>query len=156
MEAARALYANILSKPSHALMRALKTFKILRGRIEDLVDEAQEKSAQAYLLRYRCAGAGKTLVGLNIATRRREIDQPTHAVFLSGNGPLVAVLREALTRDEFDRRRGQGEKVRKGKVGESVKVFIQNVHHFRDEALIDPVRQLITSLSLTRHNALGT
>jgi hypothetical protein len=82
-------------------------------------------------------GAGKTLVGLNIATRRREIDQPTHAVFLSGNGPLVTVLREALTRDEFDRRRGQGEKVRKGRVAESVKVFIQNVHHFRDEALID-------------------
>jgi hypothetical protein len=68
---------------------------------------------------------------------RREIDQPTHAVFLSGNGPLVAVLREALTRDEVARRKQQGERVRKGKVGESVKAFIQNVHHFRDDALID-------------------
>jgi Uncharacterized conserved protein (DUF2075). len=81
-------------------------------------------------------GAGKTLVGLNLATRREE-DEATHAVFLSGNGPLVAVLREALTRDEVTRRRQQGEKVRKGKVGESVKAFIQNVHHFRDDALID-------------------
>ena len=81
-------------------------------------------------------GAGKTLVGLNLATRR-EVDQPTHAVFLSGNGPLVAVLREALTRDEVARRKKQGERVRKGKVGESVKAFIQNVHHFRDDALID-------------------
>ena len=81
-------------------------------------------------------GAGKTLVGLNFATRREE-DEPTHAVFLSGNGPLVAVLREALTRDEVARRKKQGEKVRKGKVGESVKAFIQNVHHFRDDALID-------------------
>ena len=58
-------------------------------------------------------------------------------MFLSGNGPLVAVLREALTRDEVTRRKKQGEKVRKGKVGESVKAFIQNVHHFRDDALID-------------------
>ena len=66
-----------------------------------------------------------------------EVDQPTHAVFLSGNGPLVAVLREALTRDEVARRKKQGEKVRKGKVGESVKAFIQNVHHFRDDALIE-------------------
>ena len=82
-------------------------------------------------------GAGKTLVGLNVATQRRERDEPTHAVFLSGNGPLVAVLREALTRDEFNRRKSKGEKVRKGKIGESVKAFIQNVHHFRDEALID-------------------
>jgi hypothetical protein len=45
------------------------------------------------------------------------------------------VLREALTRDEVARRKKQGEKVRKGKVGESVKAFIQNVHNFRDEAL---------------------
>ena len=63
--------------------------------------------------------------------------EPTHAVFLSGNGPLVAVLREAFTRDELARRKKQGEKVRKGEVGESVKAFIQNVHHFRDDALID-------------------
>jgi hypothetical protein len=47
------------------------------------------------------------------------------------------VLREALTRDEVARRKQQGEKVRKGQVGESVKAFIQNVHHFRDDALID-------------------
>jgi hypothetical protein len=73
---------------------------------------------------------------LNLATRREE-NELTHAVFLSGNGPLVAVLREALTRDEVARRKQQGEKVRKGQVGESVKAFIQNVHHFRDEALID-------------------
>lgn len=83
-------------------------------------------------------GAGKTLVGLNLATRRREPTQPTHAVFLSGNGPLVAVLREALTRDEVARRRQLGEPVRKGRVAESVKAFIQNVHHFRDDALTDP------------------
>lgn len=47
------------------------------------------------------------------------------------------MLREALTRDEVTRRKSRGEKVRKGKVGESVKAFIQNVHHFRDEALRD-------------------
>ena len=74
-------------------------------------------------------------MGLNVATKRRDASRPTHAVFLSGNGPLVAVLREALTRDEVARRRAKGDKVRKGKVGESVKAFIQNVHHFRDEAL---------------------
>jgi len=82
-------------------------------------------------------GAGKTLVGLNVATRRRDKTQPTHAVFLSGNAPLVAVLSEALTRDEVIRQKNLGNKVRKGKVAESVKAFIQNVHHFRDDALID-------------------
>jgi len=83
-------------------------------------------------------GAGKTLVGLNVATKRREHGQPTHAVFLSGNGPLVAVLREALTRDELARKRSRGEKTPKSRVANPVKAFIQNVHHFRDEALRNP------------------
>jgi hypothetical protein len=48
-------------------------------------------------------GAGKTLVGLNVATWPGSRDDAAHAVFLSGNGPLVAVLREALARDDFDR-----------------------------------------------------
>jgi hypothetical protein len=32
-------------------------------------------------------GAGKTLVGLNVATRHGSRDDAAHAVFLSGNGP---------------------------------------------------------------------
>ncbi|WP_343214083.1 DNA/RNA helicase domain-containing protein [Fontisphaera persica] len=72
-----------------------------------------------------------------MATQRREASQITHSVYLSGNGPLVAVLREALTRDEYARRKTSGGRVRKGEIGESVKAFIQNVHHFRDEGLVD-------------------
>jgi hypothetical protein len=74
------------------------------------------------------------------------VDQPTHAVFLSGNGPLVAVLREALTRDELARQRSHGFRLRKGKIAERVKAFIQNVHHFRDDVLIDtgpPVEHVV-------------
>ena len=82
-------------------------------------------------------GAGKTLVGLNLATRREE-NQPTHAVFLSGNGPLVKVLQAALTRDELARHKKRGDKVRKGEVEGPIKSFIQNVHHFRDEGIVDP------------------
>jgi hypothetical protein len=79
-------------------------------------------------------GAGKTLVGLNVATRRRAFGE-ARAVFLSGNGPLVAVLQEALTRDEFER---QHRAVRKGVIRQQVKPFIQNVHHFRDDGVRDP------------------
>ncbi|HEX6173648.1 MAG TPA: DUF2075 domain-containing protein, partial [Candidatus Binatia bacterium] len=109
------------------------------SRIEELVDEAQAQRLKVICFVTGVPGAGKTLVGLNIATRRRDMDQPTHAVFLSGNGPLVAVLREALTRDEVARQKSYGIPVRKGKVAESVKAFIQNVHNFRDDALFDSV-----------------
>jgi hypothetical protein len=137
VEAARALYANHSVEAIARHDAGAKNLQDTSRFIEQLVDRAREHRRKVICFVTGVPGAGKTLVGLNIATRRREIDQPTHAVFLSGNGPLVAVLREALTRDEMDRRRGQGEKVRKGRVAESVKVFIQNVHHFRDEALID-------------------
>ncbi len=138
VEAARALYAQHSVEAIARYDAGAKNLRLTSRRIEELVDEAKEKGLKLICFVTGVPGAGKTLVGLNVATRRREADQPTHAVFLSGNGPLVAVLREALTRDEVVRRKNQGEKVRKGKVGESVKAFIQNVHHFRDESLIDP------------------
>jgi schlafen family protein len=137
VEAARALYAQHSVEAIARFDAGAQNLHVTSRRIEELVDEAQAKGCKRICFVTGVPGAGKTLVGLNLATRR-EVDQPTHAVFLSGNGPLVAVLREALTRDEVARRKTQGEKVRKGKVGESVKAFIQNVHHFRDDALIDP------------------
>ena len=136
VEAARALYAQHSVEAIARFDAGAQNLHVTSRRIEELVDEAQAKRRKRICFVTGVPGAGKTLVGLNLATRREE-DEPTHAVFLSGNGPLVAVLREALTRDEVARRKKQGEKVRKGKVGESVKAFIQNVHHFRDDGLID-------------------
>jgi hypothetical protein len=136
VEAARALYAQHSVEAIARFDAGAQNLHVTSRRIEELVDEAQAKRRKRICFVTGVPGAGKTLVGLNLATRREE-DEPTHAVFLSGNGPLVAVLREALTRDEVARRKKEGEKVRKGKVAESVKAFIQNVHHFRDDALID-------------------
>jgi hypothetical protein len=137
VEAARCLYAQHSVEAIARHDAGAQNLRVTSQRVEELVDEAREKGRKLMCFVTGVPGAGKTLVGLNIATRRREPDQPTHAVFLSGNGPLVAVLREALTRDEVVRRKNQGEKVRKGKVAESVKAFIQNVHHFRDDQLIE-------------------
>jgi hypothetical protein len=137
IEAARVLYAQHSVEAIARYDAGAQNLRVTSCRIEELVDEARSRRRKLICFVTGVPGAGKTLVGLNIATRRRDTNQPTHAVFLSGNGPLVAVLREALTRDEVARRKSEGIRVRKGKVGESVKAFIQNVHHFRDDALID-------------------
>jgi hypothetical protein len=137
IEAARALYAQHSVEAIARYDAGAQNLRATSSRIEELVDEARAQKHKLICFVTGVPGAGKTLVGLNIATRRRDVDQPTHAVFLSGNGPLVAVLREALTRDEVARQKSVGIRVRKGKVGESVKAFIQNVHNFRDDALID-------------------
>lgn len=72
-------------------------------------------------------GAGKTLAGLHVATSRSDMATTDHATFLSGNGPLVDVLREALARDQHDPRKGT-----KANVQRKVNAFIQNIHAFRD------------------------
>ena len=80
-------------------------------------------------------GAGKTLAGLNIANERHNVDEGEHAVFLSGNGPLVEVLQEALARNEVLEKKGTDKKITKIQALTKTKAFIQNIHHFRDDAL---------------------
>jgi hypothetical protein len=80
-------------------------------------------------------GSGETLAGLNLATARQRAHSEEHAVFLSGNGPLVAVLREALALDAVEREREAGRVPSKAKEYRRASAFIQNIHHFRDDAL---------------------
>jgi hypothetical protein len=80
-------------------------------------------------------GSGKTLAGLNLATARQRVHSEEHAVFLSGNGPLVEVLREALALDALARAREAGRATSKTQENRNAATFIQNIHHFRDDAL---------------------
>lgn len=137
IEAARALYAQHSVEAIARFDAGAQNLNITSKRIEELVDEARKAGEKYICFVTGVPGAGKTLVGLNIATQRRDESESTHAVFLSGNGPLVAVLREALTRDEYFRLKARGEKVTKKKISTPVKAFIQNVHHFRDAGLTD-------------------
>lgn len=105
--------------------------------ILDIIDKTKNANEKAICFLTGVPGSGKTLVGLDIATKQLEEHRTASSVFLSGNGPLVAILREALTRDKYKREKEAGRKVKKGEILRSVKAFIQNVHHFRDECLLD-------------------
>lgn len=132
VEAAKALFARHTVEDISRSDAGARNLAITSKALEDVIAEARAQSHKAIAFVTGVPGAGKTLVGLSIAASHWRKEEPTHAVFLSGNGPLVAVLREALTRDELDRRKAQGKKARKGEVAQEVKPFIQNVHHFRD------------------------
>jgi len=83
-------------------------------------------------------GAGKTLVGLKVATSHLDEINGNASVYLSGNGPLVSILQEALARDKVNNEKAKGIKLSKGKAKASVKAFVQNIHHYRDAYLVDP------------------
>ncbi len=132
VEAARTLYAHHGVEAIKAFDAGKKNLGATSRRIEELINEAKGEGRKIICFLTGVPGAGKTLVGLNVATQHARTDNPTHAVLLSGNGPLVEVLRAALSRDEKARLKKTGQKQRKG--SDPVKQFIQNVHHFRDEA----------------------
>ena len=135
IEAAQALYSDHSVEAIARSDSGARNLRETSRRIEEVIEETRAQKRKTIIFVTGVPGAGKTLVGLNIATSRPGREKSAHAVFLSGNGPLVQVLTEALTRDEVMRLKKQGKKVRKGDVGQKVKAFIQNVHHFRDEGL---------------------
>jgi hypothetical protein len=116
--------------------------------ISSIISAAKANSKKAVCFVTGVPGAGKTLVGLNIATKHIDKSGELYSVFLSGNGPLVAILREALARDKVRQEKEHGRKAKKGHVLSEVKLFIQNVHHFRDECLIDSERPPIEHVAL--------
>jgi hypothetical protein len=137
LEATLALYrGHSVSEISHS--EAGKTNLSRTSRtVDTILRWAREGRRKAICFVTGVPGAGKTLVGLDAATRHIDAKDELYSVFLSGNGPLVAILQEALARDKVRRAAAEGKRIRKGEARSEVKAFIQNVHHFRDECLRD-------------------
>jgi hypothetical protein len=131
IEAARALYARHSVEAISRHDAGARNLQLTSVAVQEIIETARRNREKAIVFVTGVPGAGKTLVGLNVATRRQTFGE-ARAVYLSGNGPLVAVLQEALTRDELAR---VGNTERKGTVRQRVKPFIQNIHHFRDEGV---------------------
>jgi hypothetical protein len=130
IEAAQALYSDHRVEEITRSDAGAKNLSVTNARLVEIIERAKRESRKTICFVTGVPGAGKTLAGLNLVAQRTRAHDDEHAVFLSGNGPLVDVLREALARDEYARRSGPiGEARRK------VKSFIQNIHHFRDHYL---------------------
>ena len=106
--------------------------------VSEIIQNAQNDKKKVICFVTGVPGAGKTLVGLDIATKHLDKNKGTHSIFLSGNGPLVAILQEALTRDTVHSAKEMDVKITKSKAREGVKAFIQIIHHYRDAYLVDP------------------
>jgi len=137
LEAAMALYNNHSVADISRRDASAKNLSETSDAISQIINDFKKFGKKSICFVTGVPGAGKTLVGLDIATKHLKSESETTSVFLSGNGPLVAVLREALTRDRWKREKEVGKKVRKGEIFSEVKAFVQNVHNFRDECLID-------------------
>jgi len=104
--------------------------------ISKVIHSAKKNSHKAICFVTGVPGAGKTLIGLNIATKHLDAEGDMYSVFLSGNGPLVQILQEALARDKVAREKARGNRLTKKQALSEVKAFVQNVHHYRDDCLV--------------------
>lgn len=137
IEAARALYAGHSVESISRHGAGAQNLAITSKAVDKIIEGARAAGKKAICFITGVPGAGKTLVGLDVANRHLDKNSETYSVFLSGNGPLVSVLREALARDTVANAAGQGTSIRRGDARQRVSTFIQNVHHFRDDCLAD-------------------
>lgn len=130
IEAAQALYLGHNVEDISRNDASAKNLNQTTKAINKIIDYSKTHNRKSICFITGVPGAGKTLAGLNIAVERQKIAEDEHAVFLSGNGPLVDVLQEALARDDAKRNH-----ISRKEASRKVKEFIQIIHHFRDDAI---------------------
>jgi len=151
IEAARSLYLNHSVEDITRHEAEGEQLQRTTCYIQQVIRETKVQGGKSICFVTGVPGAGKTLVGLNIAVQQ-ESDEDL-AVYLSGNGPLVDVLTEALTRDKQAQEKARGNKITKKSAESEVKRFIQIIHRYRDNMLnkvnvvdgkleIDPSKEL--------------
>jgi hypothetical protein len=138
IEAAVSLYNNHTVEEITRSDAKSKNLTKTTSAISKIIDLAKSNRKKIICFVTGVPGAGKTLVGLKIATSHLDKEKGNKSVYLSGNGPLVAILLEALTRDKVRREQEFGKRLTKSRAKEGVKAFIQIIHHYRDAYLVDP------------------
>jgi hypothetical protein len=137
IEAATALYKKHNVEEISRSDAGAENLSITSECISQIIEYSKQNNKKSICFVTGVPGAGKTLAGLNIANLRSNYKEEEHAVFLSGNGPLVDVLREALARDKVATAKENDIPITKYAACSQVKSFVQNIHHFRDASIKD-------------------
>lgn len=75
-----------------------ENINLCEAKINEVITKAQTEKRKCVCFVTGVPGAGKTLVGLDVVAKNMDEGKKNLSVYLSGNGPLVEVLREALKR----------------------------------------------------------
>lgn len=140
IEAARSLYENHSVEDITRHEADKVTTDATIAQIIDVINRSKSRGEKSICFVTGVPGAGKTLVGLDVAVKQSYDDNGRFndddgAVYLSGNGPLVAVLTEALARDNRDKCAQRGERKNLSDSRREVNKFIQIIHRYRDNML---------------------
>ncbi|WP_304411646.1 DNA/RNA helicase domain-containing protein [Bacteroides acidifaciens] len=140
IEAARSLYENHSVEDITRHEADKVTTDATIAYILEVINQSKRNREKSICFVTGVPGAGKTLVGLDVAVKQSYQDDGTFneddgAVYLSGNGPLVAVLTEALARDNYKKSREKDDDKKLSDSRREVNKFIQIIHRYRDNML---------------------
>lgn len=159
IEAATALYLNHSVEDITRTEASGETLKKTTDFILDVIERSRSKKEKSICFVTGVPGAGKTLVGLNVAIEQSKRSSgekhDSLAVYLSGNGPLVKVLTSALARDKRERDGGNYSDALR-----EVKQFIQEIYNYREQMLnkiktpiVDGKLEIDEKISIADENA---
>lgn len=141
IEAASALYQNHSVEDITRHEAAGAALEETTKFVLDVIERSKQNGEKSICFVTGVPGAGKTLVGLNVAIQQsvKEEDAPEDernlAVYLSGNGPLVKVLTAALAKDKQQKDKAKGKKSNITDAKREVSQFIQIIHRYRSNML---------------------
>lgn len=140
IQSARSIYMNNQVDDFYRFDAGEENLKVTELTVESIIKEAKKDKKKIICFVSGVPGAGKTLVGLNLAgkTRNNKNEEFPEAVFFSGNGPLINVLTEALGRDAFKINPEKYES--KSRAVNNVKTFIQDLHAFKQDVISNKKR----------------
>lgn len=141
IEAARSLYENhTVENITRHEADNVSTDKTI-SYILEIIKKSKTERVKSICFVTGVPGAGKTLVGLDVAIKqtyqgKKEPVKDEQAVYLSGNGPLVAVLTEALAQDNHNKNKSiYGCKTKLSDSRRQISKSIQIIHRYRDNML---------------------
>lgn len=98
--------------------------------VDSLINQARRGRKKVLCLLTGVPGAGKTLLGLQVAHLEKQNQSAWLTVFMSGNGPLLKVLRAALTKDYATQ-----EGISKLEAKNHAETLVHSVHSYLAESL---------------------
>ena len=140
IEAARSLYENhTVENITRHEADNVSTDRTI-AYIMDVIHKSKANNRKSICFVTGVPGAGKTLVGLDVAIKQtyqgnNEPVKDEGAVYLSGNGPLVAVLTAALAQNNVQKCKENKIKKNLSDAEREVKKSIQMIHRYRDNML---------------------
>lgn len=141
IEAASALYLNHSVEDITRSDSCEEDINKTSQYILDIINKTKINNEKSIIFLTGVPGAGKTLVGLNVAIEQSKDEYSDEelkdnlAVYLSGNGPLVKVLTAALARDYVNKHKNDNKKCKYTEAKTKVRRFIQEIYNYREQMI---------------------